>query len=934
MSEGDFSLFDLFREEVRAHTATLNEGLLELENDSANPQRIEPLMRAAHSIKGASRIVNVERAVQLAHVMEDALVAAQSGRIRIAPADIDLLLKGTDILAGLADIRESTVADWNEQHAVVIGELAQAFERLAQGQPTPVPSVKAPVVSTTAKARPAAMPPLPPRAIIAIPAEPIVPGEDEPILDLFREEVRIHCEALYEGLPNLLDAGRAPESFAALIQAVHVIQGAARIVNIEPAVHSAQRLEQLLVEARDGSMPAGAELVEFALRLTDLLAVYVDAASAEAVVELAVRNAAHSRRLCEILDGKRAKRAEPMIPAEPTSTAIAQAPQQVPVPAVPVHDKPVPAETSAATATVPAEAEEAVVRVTAKSLNRLMNLAGESLVQARWLQPFSSALLKFKKQQDHLAGLLDNLAQSLASTRHSDSADALIAEARRQAAQCRQVLMERMGEFEDHAARAEDLNSRLYREVIVSRMRPFADGAHGLPRLVRDMARRLNKQVRLDIVGAATEVDRDILEKLEAPLTHLVRNAVDHGIEMPEDRQAKGKPETGVIRVEVRHRAGMLAITISDDGGGIDLVRLRRKVVERGLTTSDLAQSMQEVELLEFLFLPGFSTAAAVTEFSGRGVGLDVVQDTVRKVGGSVHITSRFGEGTRFHLLLPITLSVLRAVLVNIAGEPYAFPHNRIDRLLPIPQSAIRSLENRQYVTIDGQSVGLVLAAQILDLPAQPPNTDELPVLLMSDATGTYGLIVQAFRGEQDLVVRPLDARLGKVPNISAAAILDDGMPVLIADVDDLTRTMDQYIQTGSLLRCEREQTVTKTRKRVLVVDDSITVREVERQILRNQGFDVSVAVDGKEGWNMVRNAAYDLVITDVDMPRMNGLELVQAIRGEPELKTLPVIIISYKEREEDRLRGLQVGANYYLTKSSFHDNTFLQAVTDLVGES
>jgi two-component system sensor histidine kinase and response regulator WspE len=201
--------------------------------------------------------------------------------------------------------------------------------------------------------------------------------------------------------------------------------------------------------------------------------------------------------------------------------------------------------------------------------------------------------------------------------------------------------------------------------------------------------------------------------------------------------------------------------------------------------------------------------------------------------------------------------------------------------LIRVPTSSLHSLENRQYLTIDGQNIGVVLAAQILGLPMSSRETDELTVLLLSDATGQYGLVVDAFRGEQDLVVRPLDSRLGKVPNVSAAAILVDGSPVLIADVEDLIRSMDQFIQQGALKGYAKERTSAKSSKRVLVVDDSITVREVERQILRNKGYEVAVAVDGQEGWNMVRAESFDLVISDVDMPRMNGLELVRAIRAD-----------------------------------------------------
>src|SRR5262249_6813142 len=225
----------------------------------------------------------------------------------------------------------------------------------------------------------------------------------------------------------------------------------------------------------------------------------------------------------------------------------------------------------------------------------------------------------------------------------------------------------------------------------------------------------------------------------EAPLTHLLRNAVDHGMEPPEVRRAAGKPEMGVVQLEARHRAGMLVLTVRDDGAGIDIERLRHKVVQRGLTRADVASSLSEAELLEFLFLPGFSTAAKVTEFSGRGVGLDVVQDTIRKVGGSVRVSTRLGQGTTFVMQLPITLSVLRAVLVDIAGEPYAFPHNRIDRLIRVPRSLFHSLERRQFVTVDGQNVGLVLAAQLFELQGETSAADELPVLLLSDAAGQYG---------------------------------------------------------------------------------------------------------------------------------------------------------------------------------------------------
>jgi two-component system sensor histidine kinase and response regulator WspE len=454
--------------------------------------------------------------------------------------------------------------------------------------------------------------------------------------------------------------------------------------------------------------------------------------------------------------------------------------------------------------------------------------------------------------------------------------------------------------------------------------------------MVRDLARRLGKKVHFEIAGKSTGVDRDILEKLEAPLSHMLRNAVDHGIEMPEDRVAAGKSAEGQIRLEARHRAGMLSVLLSDDGCGVELEAIRRKVVDRKMVEPELARNLTSSELIDFLFLPGFSTAKSITEISGRGVGLDVVHTMVHEVGGSVRAASEPGKGLTFHLQLPLTLSVIRTLLVEIAGEPYAFPLARIDRSLKIAAADVKVVEDRQFFRFEEENIGLIAARQVLELEDTPKTSVELPVVVVSDRLNRYGLVVDRFIGERELVVRPLDPRLGKVPDINAAAVMVDGSPVLILDVEDMVRSVDALLTGGRLrkLGAGGSSDALKPQKRVLVVDDSITVREVERKLLETAGYKVEVAVNGMDGWNAVRTAPYDLVITDVDMPRMNGIELVRLIKGDAGLKGTPVMIVSYKDREEDRIRGLEAGANYYLTKSSFHDETLLTAVVDLVGEA
>jgi len=296
---------------------------------------------------------------------------------------------------------------------------------------------------------------------------------------------------------------------------------------------------------------------------------------------------------------------------------------------------------------------------------------------------------------------------------------------------------------------------------------------------------------------------------------------------------------------------------------------------------------------------------------------------------------SRPGEGTTVRLKLPLSLSVLHVLMVEVGGEAFALPLHRVDRILSAQPSMIQSLENRQFIHVDGQNIALVPAAQLLGLDKNGDPKSAIPVVVISNQSTQFGLAVDRLLDERDLAVRPLDPRLGKVQDISATAVLEDGTPTLIVDVDDLVRSVDKLLSDGGLKKIVRTVgQATRLHKRLLVVDDSITVREMLRQLLENQGYEVRTAVDGVDGWNAVRAEDFDLVISDVDMPRMNGIELVTQIKQNSKLNKIPVMIVSYKDREEDRRRGLDAGADYYLTKSSFHDETFLSAVVDLIGEA
>ncbi|MBK3465296.1 hybrid sensor histidine kinase/response regulator [Pseudomonas sp. MF6776] len=751
----DASLLELFSLEAEAQTQVLSAGLLALERNPTQADHLESCMRAAHSLKGAARIVGVDSGVSVAHVMEDCLVSAQEGRLLLRPEHIDALLQGTDLLMRIATPASAPQPADIEAYVALMGQLLDPSA-------TPIP-VTAPVMA------------------------------------------------------------------------------------------------ELQLEAPSPVAPAPAP-------------------SMEALVETS----------------------EP-VPRKNRRTA---------------------------------EGGERVLRVTAERLNSLLDLSSKSLVETQRLKPHLATMQRLKRMQNNGLRALENLNVHLKE--HALSLEALEAleDARRLLSESQQLLAEKNAELDEFAWQASQRAQVLYDTALACRMRPFADVLSGQARMVRDLGRSLGKQVRLEIEGEKTQVDRDVLEKLEAPLTHLLRNAVDHGIETPEQRLLSGKPEEGLIRLRASHQAGLLVLELSDDGNGVDLEKVRRSIVARQLSPAETAAQLSEEELLTFLFLPGFSLRDTVTEVSGRGVGLDAVQHMVRQLRGAVELEQTAGEGSRFHLEVPLTLSVVRSLVVEVGEEAYAFPLAHIERMCDLERDDIVQVEGRQHFWHEGRHVGLVAASQLLNRPASQNSSETLKVVVIREREAIYGVAVERFVGERTLVVLPLDERLGKIQDISAGALLDDGSVVLIVDVEDMLRSVDKLLNTGRLERIARHgnQAAEAARKRVLVVDDSLTVRELQRKLLLNRGYDVAVAVDGMDGWNALRSENFDLLITDIDMPRMDGIELVTLLRRDNRLQSMPVMVVSYKDREEDRRRGLDAGADYYLAKASFHDDALLDAVVELIG--
>ena len=691
---------------------------------------------------------------------------------------------------------------------------------------------------------------------------------DASLLELFSLEAEAQTQVLSAGLLALERNPTQADQLEACMRAAHSLKGAARIVGIDAGVSVAHVMEDCLVEAQEGRLRLRPEHIDALLQGTDLLMRI--ATPGDASVEAAVQ--AYLVQVANLLQpGSAAAPApsvEPVAPPAPEPQPVAPAPLVVQEPEAEPEPELRPARKNQV-----AEGGERVLRVTAERLNSLLDLSSKALVETQRFKPFLATLQRLKRVQGQGLRALDGLKAQLESGEQGDDVREALALTQQLLGEAQQMLQRQVVDLDELGWQAGQRAQNLYDMALACRMRPFADVLTGQSRMVRDLGRSLGKQVRLEIEGEKTQVDRDVLEKLEAPLTHLLRNAVDHGIEMPEQRLAAGKPMEGTIRLRASHQAGLLVLELSDDGGGVDLDRLRRSIVERHLSPAETVAQMSEAELLTFLFLPGFSLRDKVTEVSGRGVGLDAVQHMVRQLRGQVEMTQGDGNGSRFHLEVPLTLSVVRSLVVEVSGEAYAFPLAHIERTLELSAEAIVQIEGRQQFWHEGRHIGLVSASQLLNRPVSQNGEQSIKVVVIRERDTLYGVAIDRLVGERVLVVMPLDQRLGKIQDISAGALLDDGSVVLIVDVEDLLRSVEKLLSTGRLERIERRGAAREVaRKRVLVVDDSLTVRELQRKLLSNRGYEVAVAVDGMDGWNALRSEDFDLLITDIDMPRMDGI--------------------------------------------------------------
>jgi two-component system chemotaxis sensor kinase CheA len=454
------------------------------------------------------------------------------------------------------------------------------------------------------------------------------------------------------------------------------------------------------------------------------------------------------------------------------------------------------------------------------------------------------------------------------------------------------------------------------------------------PRMVRDIAKSLGKQVRLVVEGASVELDRRVLDEIRDPMVHLIRNAIDHGVEAPQARQAAGKVPLGIIKLSARAEGDHVVIEIADDGGGIDPVGIRRSAVRKGLLTASEAEALTDEQAMNLIFAPGFSSKDQVSDLSGRGVGLDVVRDKVDRLEGRVSLSSEVGGGTRIALRLPLTLALARVLLLRAGGLLVAVPSTMVEDVLRLPEPLVRRVETYEAMEWHARTIPLVSLANVLERQAQPGAKGARTVVVLSFEEHTVGFVVDALEGEREVVVKRLDQFLGRVPNVAGATLLSSGEIVVVMHVPQLiasTMGVSPVRLRAKIKAPEEAAPQQKRRRRLLVVDDSIIVRDMMKGVLDEAGFDVTLAIDGMDGLEKQLAGSFDLVITDVEMPRMDGFELTRSLKQNAQHANVPIIIVTTLDSPEAKERGLKVGASAYIVKNLLDMSQLVTTIERLI---
>lgn len=716
----------------------------------------------------------------------------------------------------------------------------------------------------------------------------------------FAEEAAKHCDLIEKELLALEAGGFSKEILDSVFRAAHTIKGAARMLKLTMVSEVAHRMEDVLELLRDGQISLSKELMDSLLKGVDTIRQLItDVAAGNPLPELLPE-------ICFQLEQLLDKRGEQeKSPALSSSAGTEE------------HGM----DEKKGSATL----EQDFIQIRAEQLDELIQLMGE-MVSYQYR----------KKQQTYIVNDIMRLsAASLELVSYPDDHNEQAKYMRRELADTLAAMHSKLGKIQDSLRNDAVIENLLITDLqersLKIRMLPIATVFDKINRVVRDFARTTGKEVEFQIEGGDTELDRKIIEQLGDCLLHMIRNAVDHGIELPQNRVRAGKSPRGVIRLSAFYDSGGVTMILQDDGAGISLEHIKMTALKKGLLTEGAASKLTEMELLDLIFLPGFSTSPIITDISGRGVGMDVVRQTVtEKLKGAVRVQTRLGEGTTFLLKVPITLALSRMLIVSAANHTFAVPAYSVQEVIMAPASQVIDVVGKRALRVREQIIPLEELETILSCPqAVPRERKELLIVLLASGAERLGLIVDAIISEADMVIKSLPSAVKHLTLISGFTIgNNDEIISVLGTSAIIKRVRENKVDIGRTRGVEP----TKQRKTILVVDDSANTRDIVKSILVSYGYQVDLAEDGLVAIEKTSKKVYDAVITDVEMPNLDGFSLTSHLRQDERYRQIPVIIVTSREKEEDKRRGIQVGANAYIVKGAFDQNNLIETLQNVIG--
>lgn len=748
----------------------------------------------------------------------------------------------------------------------------------------------------------------------------------------FADENKDRIQSLNQSILAFEKNPSSAEVLKVILREVHTLKGTAKMMGFADIVTLSHKIEDVFVKIRDGGLKPTKKLCDVVFKALDKLADMVEMKRKDAKSLIGIES------ICSQIEeslhdgGSEGTKAE-LTQSEVDNVLSTVKQEQIPELKIPTEQETTVEQEKPTPQTIPVEGMK-TIRIGLDKVDALYNYLVELIIAQMTFRQRGDDVIKL----NHYAKQLKSLKADVHADSNTQGAgDKKSRDDITRRYNVEELLVKEIARYtecyETDMVKLDTIIEGIRQQVMFMRMQPISAIFDMAARIVRDLSTQFGKEVELVISGAGVELDNNIIEMLKDPLLHLLRNAVDHGLEEPSVRISAGKKKTGTLFLQAKQEGGDVLIIIEDDGKGIDKELVKESAIRKGLLQPDKAQGLSDEAVYAFIMKPGFSTSKIITDVSGRGVGMDVVKTVIDRLNGNLIIESNKGVGTKFILKLPATIALIKVLIIRVGEMTFAIPTSGIEQITHIFWKDVKTLEGRVSVFMADQTVPIIDLVNAFNLRKEDEQKPETaPVIISRSGGRKIGFIVSEFLHEQEVVFREFKGYLRRPRYFSGITTLGTGEVILILNMQELVMARDL---AGIISKDMTAQTAKRSDKKltILIAEDSLITAELEKNIIENSGYEVDLAVDGMDALDKLYTKKYDLLVTDIDMPRMNGFELTAKVRAGKKYKDIPVIMVTAREKLEDKRRGIEVGADAYILKKEFDQGNLLNTIKKLIGE-